>query len=117
MTTRGISAAKLATDQIDELLQPAVDELRRALNVTERSGVYADVGALIAAMARIRVAVDQAQRIARRVDWPLSPATRLKIVQSLSAGIAQRERRPFPAGDQVRSNHHPAPPSDEGAAP
>lgn len=109
--TAGISAAALATAQIEELLQPAIDELRRATNVTERSGVYSDVSHVRTAMANMQRAIDQAQRLARRVGWPLSPADRRTIVQNLSAGIAQRERRDFPPGDQGRSNPHPAPSS------
>lgn len=93
MSTKGISAAKLATAQMEELLQPALEDLRRALEISQRTGVYEDVGAVRAAMTRLKLAIDQAMRIARRAGWPLSPADRRHIVQSLSAGIAQRERR------------------------
>lgn len=112
MTTLGITAAQAATADIDELLRPAIDDLRSAINVTERSGVYRDIAAVRAALVRMKFAVDHAQRISRRVDWPISPERRRLIINSLSAGIAQREHRaslPETAG----SNRHPAPPSDD----
>ena len=113
MSTKGISAAKLATAQMEELLQPALEDLRRALEISQRTGVYEDVGAVRAAMTRLKLAIDQAMRIARRAGWPLSPADRRHIVQSLSAGIAQRERRAS-LPEMAVSNPPPAPSSGRG---
>lgn len=114
-STPGMKAARAATSQIEELLQPALDRLQSVLNVTERTGVFADVDTVLAAMADMRTAIGQAQPLAQNVDWPLSQAARRAIIKSLSAGIAQRERRTYPSGDQGDRTPTPLHPSTEGA--
>lgn len=113
MSSPDITSARAATAEIEQLLQPAIEELRGALNVTEQSGVYADAGAVRTAMVRAKSAIDQALRLARQVNWPLSPTARLQIVR---AGVAQVERRGFLPGDGGIKTPSRSTPSDEPAS-
>lgn len=116
MTTLGITAAEAATTDMNEQLQPAIDELRSAINVVERNGVYRDIAAVRAALVRMKFAIDRAQRLSRRVDWPISPDRRRLIVRSL-AGIAQvRAPAVSSAGGRGIKSAPRSTPSDEDAS-
>jgi len=65
-----IHIAREATRRIDELLQPALDELQSAINIGNGGGVYHDVPRVRSAMARLKRAIDCAQAVEASVTWP-----------------------------------------------
>jgi hypothetical protein len=65
-----IRLAAEATKRMDDLLDPALNDLRGALRGGNGAGVYHDVSRVRSALATAFVAVTKAQAIANKTDWP-----------------------------------------------
>ena len=67
--TRITEAAK-ATQRIDGLIFPAIDNLRAAVVHGNGAGVYSDVSRVRGAIAAAKTAIAQAELIVRETPWP-----------------------------------------------
>ena len=65
-----IRAAAEATNKMDQLLDPALNELRTAIRGGNGAGVYFDVGRVRSALVQAADAIRQAQQIASTTAWP-----------------------------------------------
>lgn len=65
-----IDAARKATGRMDNLLEPAIADLLRAINVGNGAGVYYDVSAVRSALVNAKQAIIKAQEIATATEWP-----------------------------------------------
>lgn len=72
MTTarRKIELAALATAKMDDLLIPAIDNLRSAAHGGNGAGIYSDLSRLRSAMASMSSALRDAQKIYDATSWP-----------------------------------------------
>lgn len=70
LARRKIEVAAAATARMDQLLEPALDELRIAIRDGNGAGVYFDVPRVRAAMAQAKRAIELAQHVATSVGWP-----------------------------------------------
>jgi hypothetical protein len=65
-----VSITRAATKRMEEILQPAIDELQSAINVSNGAGVYHDVSRVRSAMAKLKWAIELAQQVDKSITWP-----------------------------------------------
>lgn len=65
-----IQAAADATKRMDDLLDPAIEDLRGAIRGGNGAGIYHDVSRVRSALAHAKVAITKASEIANATVWP-----------------------------------------------